>query len=94
MDHKHSWNIGYWLLALALLMLLQSVWQEARHVELVSYSEFEQALSSGRVDRVTVLDNSLVGHLKSPEGSKTTLTTVRVEPDLVAVQQEGQGQDG
>ncbi|RFO96646.1 cell division protein FtsH [Rhodoferax lacus] len=84
MDNKPSWNWSFWLLAFALLMLLQSVWQGANQLQQVPYNEFEQALGNGRIDSVTVLDNALVGHLKTPEGNKTQLSTQRVEPDLAA----------
>ncbi len=84
LDQKRSLGIGVWFLALALLMLLQGLWQDARHLQAVTYTEFEQAIGSGRVDSITVLDSTLVGHLKTPDGSKTALTTARIEPDVAA----------
>jgi cell division protease FtsH len=75
------WNLGYWMLALLALMLLQSLWQ-ARTIEPVPYSEFEKALAEGRVAEVVVGETTITGKLKSPEGSKTTIVANRVEPDL------------
>jgi cell division protease FtsH len=84
MGQKHTWNMGYWLLALLLLFLLQDVWQNTNRVQTVPYSEFEKALSEGRIADVTVSERSVVGRLKAPDGTKTSLVAVRVEPDLAA----------
>jgi cell division protease FtsH len=84
MEQKHTWNMGYWLLALLLLFLLQDVWQNTSRVQTVPYSEFEKALSEGRIADVTVSERSVIGRLKAPDGSKTSLVAVRVEPDLAA----------
>ncbi|NMM21491.1 MAG: ATP-dependent zinc metalloprotease FtsH [Rhodoferax sp.] len=84
MDKKHTWNLGYWVIALMLLLLLQDVWQSATQVQAVPYSEFEKALREGRVADITVSDRTLVGRLKTPDGNKTLLVAARVEPDLVA----------
>jgi cell division protease FtsH len=82
MDRKLSWNLGYWLVALLLLMFVQSLWQGYTQVEAVPYSEFEKALAEGRVDSVTITDQTLTGHLKTPDGRRTTLVATRVEPAL------------
>ena len=84
MDKQQRWNLGYWIAALLLLLLLQSVWQTAHQVEVVPYSEFELALQSGRIAELTIADRTLSGRLKSPEGQKTQLVTARVEPELAA----------
>ncbi|MGD9835186.1 MAG: ATP-dependent zinc metalloprotease FtsH [Piscinibacter sp.] len=84
MDRRQSWNVGYWLVALLLLMLLQSVWQGTSRIETVPYSAFEQALAEGRIADVTVSDRTVSGSLKSPENGKTTLLATRVEPELAA----------
>ena len=34
--------------------------------------------------RIRISDRTIVGHLKTPEGSKTALVPVRVEPDLAS----------
>ena len=81
--NKTSWNVGYWVFALLLLVWLQSAWQATSTVEAVPYSEFERALADGRIDEVTVGDTTLTGRLKSPgPDGKTTLVANRVEPDL------------
>ena len=84
LDRKHGWNIGYWLTALLLMMLLQDVWRGASQVEAVPYSEFEKALADGRITEVVISDRSIRGTLKSSDGGKTLLVANRVEPDLAA----------
>ncbi|MBI5258962.1 MAG: ATP-dependent zinc metalloprotease FtsH [Burkholderiales bacterium] len=84
MDKKQGWNIGYWLVALVVLMLIQDVWRSATQIEPVPYSEFEAALAEGRIAEVTITDRSITGRLKTPDGRKTLLVANRVEPDLAA----------
>jgi cell division protease FtsH len=82
-DPKLHWNVGYWLLAMLALLWLQSLWQAARTVESVPYSQFEQALAQGRVTDVVVGETTVTGRLKSPEpGGKTLIVANRVEPAL------------
>ena len=83
MEKKNQWNTGYWIVALLLLLSLQSYWQTAKTVEPVPYSEFEKALDEGRVAEVLVSDRTVTGRLKSPDSrGKTTIVATRVEPDL------------
>ncbi|MGP2204524.1 ATP-dependent metallopeptidase FtsH/Yme1/Tma family protein [Escherichia coli] len=83
MEKKNQWNTGYWIVALLLLLSLQSYWQTAETVEPVPYSEFEKALAEGRVAEVLVSDRTVTGRLKSPDSrGKTTIVATRVEPDL------------
>ena len=53
-DPKMRWNVAYWVLAMLVLVWMQSLWQTARTVEAVPYSQFEQALAEGRVAEVVV----------------------------------------
>jgi len=82
MNARQRWTVLYWLLAMLLMLGLQSYWQGTRQTETVPYNQFEQALAEGRIQEVIVTDHSLVGRLKVPEGPKTQLSTVRVETDL------------
>ena len=79
---KMQWNIGYWMLALLALFTLQNIWQTQRTVEAVPYSDFEKALSEGKVAEVIVGETTITGKLKVPEGSKTVIVANRVEPDV------------
>ena len=84
MNRKQLWTLLYWALAFALVLGVQTLWQGVQQTETVPYSQFEQALSEGRIAQVIVTDNSLLGRLKVPEGHKTQLTTVRVDRELAA----------
>jgi len=84
LDKKNTWNVGYWLIALVLLLLLQNFWQSTSQVQTVPYSEFEKALTEERIADVTISERTVIGRLKTPEGNKTTLAAVRVEPELAA----------
>jgi len=83
MEKQDQWNIGYWIVAFLLLLMLQNYWQAAKTIELVPYSKFEQSLAEGRVAEVFVSDRTLTGRLKSPDSKgKTTIVAARVEPEL------------
>ncbi len=77
-DPRTQWNVGYWLIALLTLFVLQTLWQ-ARTVEPVPFSEFEQALADGRVAEVVVGETTITGKLKNPEGSTTVIVANRVD---------------
>jgi cell division protease FtsH len=81
---KHGWNLGYWLIALLVLLLVQDVWQSAARIEVLPYSEFEKALSDGRISEVVVSGTSILGKLKTADGTKTSIATTLVEPELAA----------
>lgn len=83
-DKKQTWNLGYWVIVLLLLFVLQNIWQDAGHAQFVPYSEFEKALGEGRIADIQVGDRTISGRLKTPDGQKTLLVAVRVEPDLAA----------
>jgi len=85
MEPRLRWHTTYWLLALMLLLIGQSWWQQSRQLEMVPYNEFEKALADGRIAEVVVSDRTLTGRLAVPgTGGKTALITPRVEPDLAA----------
>ncbi|HEX6019043.1 MAG TPA: ATP-dependent zinc metalloprotease FtsH [Burkholderiaceae bacterium] len=84
MEKKHAWNIGYWMLAILAVLWAQSLWQSAVRVEPVPYSDFEKALADGKIDSVVIGEQTITGHLKTPEGRKTALVATRVEPELAA----------
>ena len=84
MDKKQIWTIAYWIIAITLLLLLQDIWQNGNQIQLVPYSEFEQALAENRLDSVTVSDRLISGKLKTAVGTKTVLAATIVEPALAA----------
>ncbi|MEJ5243128.1 MAG: ATP-dependent zinc metalloprotease FtsH, partial [Desulfomicrobiaceae bacterium] len=81
MENRH-WHVGYWLVAIMLLLLFQEMLQAYRSVETVPYSAFEQALAQGKVAEVTIGEQVITGKLKAPEGRTIAIAAARVEPDL------------
>ena len=85
MEKKTEWNVGYWIVAIPLFMMLQNWWSAAREVEPLPYSEFERYLKEGKVAEVWISDLEIGGRLKSPDpNGKTVIAATRVEPDLAA----------
>lgn len=81
MENRH-WHVGYWIVAIMLLLLFQELLQTYRTVETVPYSAFEQALAEGKVVEVTIGEQVITGKLKIPEGRTIAIAAARVEPDL------------
>ena len=67
MEKKNQWNTGYWIVALLLLLSLQSYWQTAKTVEPVPHSGVETAQEEGRVAEGGVAERSEKGGGKKRE---------------------------
>jgi cell division protease FtsH len=77
------WSVGYWVVAMLVLVLAQAWWQARSSVETVPYSEFERALQEGRVAEVVVGETQLTGRLKAPDAQgKSVIVATRVEPGV------------
>jgi ATP-dependent Zn protease len=61
------WDIGYAILMIATLLLFQSWWSESQRMEVVPYSQIEDALAAGQVERIVVSDRRIKAHLKVPD---------------------------
>jgi cell division protease FtsH len=83
-NKKQILNIVYWIIALATMLYFQNLWQASNQTQVVSYSEFEQALSNGLITDVIVSDRTITGRLKAADKQKTQLMAVRIESDLAA----------
>ncbi len=83
MEKKTQFNVWYLILAIIGVMLLQDLWVQSRQVEPISYSQFEQYLDRGLIDKVVVGSQHISGTFKSPlpEG-QTRFVTTRVEPEV------------
>jgi cell division protease FtsH len=78
-------NLLYWLVALAGILLLQYVVSATRDIAQIPYSRFEQLLREGKIAELGVSDRFIEGKLKEPlpEG-KTQFFTTRVDLALAA----------
>ena len=71
--------IGFFVLLLALYA--SSLWNAGQKI--VPYSEVEQALAAGRIERVVISDRHITAYLKQPaQDGERVLFANRVEPDL------------
>ncbi len=85
MTKQTIFHIGYWLAAIAGILLLQYFYVVNQKIEAIPYSEFQHLLQAGKIDRVAVSNRFLQGTLKEPLPSgKKQFVTTRVDPDLAS----------
>jgi cell division protease FtsH len=85
MTRQTQFHIGYWLAALAGILLMQYVYSLNQRIEAVPYSQFQQLLKDGKVEKVAVSNRFLQGTLKEPlPNGKKQFVTTRVDPDFAA----------
>jgi cell division protease FtsH len=83
LDPQRRFTLLYVLAALSLWWGLTLWWEQRTAVEVVPYSQFEQALREGRVAEVQLVGGLLVGPLKAPvPGGHRALAAELVEPAL------------
>jgi cell division protease FtsH len=85
MNKQTQFHIGYWLAALAGILLMQYFYSINQRIEPVPYSQFQQLLKDGKVEKVAVSNRFLQGTLKEPlPNGKKQFVTTRVDPDFAA----------
>ncbi len=82
--NKHTqFHIGYWLIALFGILVLQYFYVMNQRIEAVPYSQFQQLLKDGKVEKVAVSDRFIQGTLKEPlANGKKQFVTTRIDADL------------
>jgi cell division protease FtsH len=89
MTKQTKFHVGYWMLAILGILMLQSAIATMRQVAPIPYSDFERYLEQGKVAEVAVSDNYIQGRLKEPlADGKQEFVTTRVEPDFAQQLQE------
>jgi len=80
-DRKRNFVTWYLLAAMIGIFLFQFLWIKYLQVETVPYSRFNQLVNDGKVDEVTVSQDSIRGTLKQalPDGRREFVTN-RVDP--------------
>ena len=82
-DPKARIHLGYWLVALLMLLWLQSLWQGAAQVQTVPYSQFETYLQQGRFSDVEIGEQTITGTLREPAPKgPTKVVALRVDPQI------------
>src|SRR5579883_3332752 len=84
MSKQTRFHIGYWLAAILGLLVLQCFYVRSEKVASIPYSQFEQLLHDGKVDKVAVSDRYIEGTLKQPLNGKSQFVTTRVRPELAS----------
>jgi cell division protease FtsH len=79
----HHWTFWPVVLVLGVVLLAHEWWTQGRGVTPVPWSEFEQQLKSGAIDEVTVGDQRVTAHLKSPRADGTqVIVATAMEPAM------------
>ena len=83
MNPKHSFNIGYFVVAFLLISAFQ-VWVATRQVATISYSDLMRYAGEGKIAAVTVTPTSVRGDFKQPVDGKKQFFAARVDPAIAA----------
>ena len=81
-DQEMRRNVGFAIIAVIGVLLLQSLIAELQRTEQIPYSEFEAELEKGNIESVTVGSETLTGTYAEPVEGKSRFATRRVEGDL------------
>jgi cell division protease FtsH len=85
MEKKHQINLGYFLIAMLVLLAFQGWWAEQQAFTPIPYSEFQADLKAGRIESIQIGQNQIRGTFKSETDAKTRgFVTTRVDPELAA----------
>ena len=84
MDNKKTqFNIWYFVIAIMGLLFLEQIWGQHQNVETLPYSQFQQDLQDGRIDKMVVTETQIRGTFKTPQkDGQTAFVTTRVPQDL------------
>jgi cell division protease FtsH len=87
---RHTFSIGYFVLAALALVWLQSILTP--QAKQLPYSEFKTLIEQGRVEKVLISDNLIRGVLKPDEGGQPkNFITVRVPDDQLVPELQAKG---
>ena len=82
MEKNTQLSIWYFILAMLLVLFLQSLWSESGTVDRIPYSEFRQYLQDGKIAEVVVSETTVRGTLRDSANGPREVVAVRVEPGL------------
>ena len=82
-DKETHINFWYFVAAILLLLLIQSMLIGEQTVETVSYSEFQRMLEENKIEEIAISEHHIRGKLKeTPSDGRRHIYTVRVDPDF------------
>ncbi|QQZ39421.1 ATP-dependent zinc metalloprotease FtsH [Pseudomonas sp. SK3(2021)] len=84
MNKSHQWNLSYFVITLAMVVLAQFLFFDRHAVQDIPYSQFLQLLNEQKVSDLRIEKDRISGKLQPPIDGYTLFSTVRVEPALAA----------
>ena len=83
MMNRTSFNIGFAIAAVFVVLLIQYIFANYHQVATIPYSQFQQLLQQNKIESVAVSDRYMQGKLKEPlKGGQKQFITTRVPPDI------------
>ena len=83
MKREHEFIFWYVIIATFVVLMLGNYFGENGYIQIIPYSEFEQMLNEGKVDKLVIGRTRITGAYKDPTaGTPKNFTTLRVEPEL------------
>lgn len=70
MQKKTQFSVWYFTFALLGVIVLQNVWQGVRTTAPIPYSEFQSLLREGKVAKISVADNQIIGTYKETSATR------------------------
>jgi cell division protease FtsH len=81
---KTHFTIWYFLIAFLVILLIQNYFMAKKVEDIISYSEFKEAVRADKVKDIMITDESIAGARETEKGNFRKFQTVRVaDPDLV-----------
>ena len=83
MDKKTQYHAWYWLAAIAAIFAIQAMFASYTRVDVIPYSDFQDALKAGKIADIRVSGNYIAGTYKQPDQQgRTEFYTTRVDPQF------------
>lgn len=82
MEKHHKFSVGYLLLAIWGVLILQNILVGALSIQTIPYSEFIRLLKQNKVTEIRISANQIQGTKVTDDGKTELFRTVRVDPDL------------
>jgi cell division protease FtsH len=80
MDKKAQFNFWYVIIALFVILLVQSFWAQTQQVQQIPYSEFQAMLEGGEIAEISIGEHQIRGRYREPHDGKEMFVTTRVDP--------------
>jgi len=79
---KSRFNVGYLLIAVLGVLILQDWWVRSEAVAVIGYGEFQKLVKEKKIGSVVVGADRVTGEFKAPQEGKRRFVATRVDPDI------------